>query len=389
MSAQPGRRVRVLHLITRLVPGGAQDNTLVTCELHDRARYEVHVAGNPDGSLVERARAASDGRFHPIPDLVHPLDPLRDARALWQILRLLRRERFDLVHGHSSKAGFLGRIAARLTRTPFVFTYHGFPFHDFMPRWKQAFYVGLERMVRGAARHYITLSERDRQTALALRMVPEGASSAIYTGIDFAKIDRVLAAPPPDPLAALGVPANGRRIVLVGRLDPQKAPLRMVEAFAQVRRELPDAQLVFVGDGELRQAVADAARGAGLHEAVHLLGYRKDVIEILVHCDVFAFSSSWEAMGRSMLEAMLVARPVVAPAIYGIPEVVEDGVTGWLYPLGDTARLAGCVVEVLSDPARARGVGQAAQQRIRAQFDARLMVRRIEEIYGRVLGDGA
>lgn len=378
-------RRRVLHLITRLSPGGAQDNTLVTCELHDRARYEVHIASNPQGELLPRARQACEDRFHPLPSLVHPLDPRRDARALAELVGLLRRERFDLVHGHSSKAGFLGRIAAGLTGTPFVFTYHGFPFHEFMSPLKRGFYIGLERLVRAGARHYITLSENDRREAIGLGMIRADNSTAIYTGIDFGKIDQVLGSPPPDPLAALGVPANGRRIVLVGRLDPQKAPERMIEAFVQVRARYPDAQLVLVGDGELRPQVEARIDRERLHGAVHLLGYRRDVIEILHHCDVFAFSSSWEAMGRSMLEAMLMAKPVVAPAIYGIPEVVQDGVTGRLYEVGRTGQLAERIADCLAEPARAAAMGRAAQTQIRRLFDARHMVRRIEAIYEAVL----
>lgn len=389
-AAQPAmRRLKVLHLITRLTPGGAQDNTLVTCELHDRSRFEVHVASNPDGSLLDRAKKACDGRFHPLQHLVHPLHPLHDARALLELVALLRRERFDLVHGHSSKAGFLGRIAAMITRTPFVFTYHGFPFHEFMPAWKRNFYIGLERLVRPGARHYITLSERDRRTAVELGMVREQSSTAVYTGIDFQKVDAVLGQPPADPLAALGIPANGRRVVLVGRLDPQKAPQLMVEAFAELRARFPDAQLVLVGDGELRGLVEQRVGELGLGTAVHLLGYRRDVLEILMHCDVFAFSSLWEAMGRSMLEAMLVARPVVAPAIYGIPEVVDDGVTGRLYSVGNTGELAERIAWCFSNPDEAAAMGRRAQARIRGMFDAGLMVRRIEDIYARVLADGA
>lgn len=386
-SLQPApARLRVLHLITRLSPGGAQDNTLVTCELHDRERFEVHIASNPQGELRERALRACENRFHPLPNLVHPLDARRDALALIELLSLLRRERFDLVHGHSSKAGFLGRIAALITGTPFVFTYHGFPFHEFMSAGKRRFYIGLERLVRRGARHYITLSENDRREAIALGMIGGQNSTAVYTGIDFGKLDSVLRSPPPDPLLALGVPATGRRIVLVGRLDPQKAPERMVEAFALVQHRYPDAQLVLVGDGELRTAVERKIQEMGVGAAVHLLGYRKDVLEILHHCDLFAFSSLWEAMGRSMLEAMLMAKPVVVPAIYGIPEVVEDGVTGRLYEVGRIEQLAERICDCFADPGAAAAMGRKAQGRIRSLFDARRMVQRIEAIYSSVLG---
>ena len=190
MSSKPV--VRILHLITQVVPGGAQENTLVTCELHDRSRFEVNIAANPSGALRERALRIADGRFFPVPHLVREISPAQDARALAELVALLRRERFDLIHAHCTKAGYLGRAAARFTGTPCVFTYHGFAFHDFMPAWQRQMYVGLERIVRGGAQHYITLSERDRREAIDRRLVRADASTAIYTGIDLYKVDRVL-----------------------------------------------------------------------------------------------------------------------------------------------------------------------------------------------------
>lgn len=389
LGAPSARRRKVLHLITRLVTGGSQDNTLTTCELHDKSRYEVHIASYPAGEQLERAQRACEGRFHPLLHLQNPISPLADLRALIELVRLLRRERFDIVHGHSTKAGVLGRAASLLTGTLFVFTYHGFAFHEFMSARKKAFYVGIEKMVRRGARHYITLSEADRRTAADLGMIGLDNSTAVYTGLDFGKIDRQASPLPPDPLAAQGIPANGRRIVLVGRLDPQKAPLVMVEAFKRVVARFPDAQLVFVGDGELRGDTERAVREAGLDGRVHLLGHRRDVIPILLHCDVFAFSSLWEAMGRSMLEALLVERPVVAPAIYGIPEVVEDGVTGRLYEVGKADQLADRIAWYFDHPEQAQAIGKAGQAKVRSMFDARLMVERIEQIYAKVLAENA
>ena len=382
MSSKPV--VRILHLITQVVPGGAQENTLVTCELHDRSRFEVNIAANPSGALRERALRIADGRFFPVPHLVREISPAQDARALAELVALLRRERFDLIHAHCTKAGYLGRAAARFTGTPCVFTYHGFAFHDFMPAWQRQMYVGLERIVRGGAQHYITLSERDRREAIDRRLVRADASTAIYTGIDLDKVDRVLDQElGDDPLPS--VPRNGRRIITVGRLEPQKAPLLMLEAFALVRKAWPDAHLVYLGDGQLRSELEDDIRARGLADSVHLLGHRRDVIHVLRHCDVFAFSSRWEAMGRAMIEAMLTARPVIAPAIYGIPEVVEQGVTGRLYAVGDAGALADGIGWLFAHPAEARAVGLAGQRRVRERFDAREMVRGIEQVYDKVL----
>src|ERR1044071_1663780 len=147
-------KLKVLHLITHAAVGGAQDNTFCTCKRHRRSRYEVHLGCNPCGGWGDRARQSCD-TFHPLPALVTPIQPAQDWRAFLALVRLLRREKFDLIHTHTAKAGFLGRLAAGFCGVPLVVhTYHAFPFHDFLPAWKRRFYIFLERLV-GAMTHFV------------------------------------------------------------------------------------------------------------------------------------------------------------------------------------------------------------------------------------------
>lgn len=372
-------RLKVLHLITRSVVGGAQDNTFSTCELHDRSRFEVHLACNPDGEWVDRARRAADV-FHPLPALVAPVHPWRDARALADILRLLRCGRFDLVHTHSSKAGMLGRLACGLVRPPVVVhTCHGFPFHDFMPRWRRALFIQLERAVRPLTHLTITLSENDRREGQRLGLWREEKSVAIYTGISFAKLDA--AARRQQTRARLGIAEDEPVVMTAGRLEPQKAPHLLVEAFASVARRHPNARLLLAGDGELRPRVEALIDRLGLRGRVQVLGFRNDVPDLLAAADVFAFSSLWEAMGRAMVEAMLLGRAVVAPAIYGIPEIVRHRETGWLYEVGQAAQLATGLCYLLDHPEERDWLGNQARALTRRLFDVREMVARIESAY--------
>ena len=377
------RKPKVLHLITLSAVGGAQDNTFTTARLHDRARYEVHVACNPDGPWNERARASADF-FHEIPALVTPIQPRNDITAFFQLLKLLRRERFDIVHTHTAKAGLLGRVAAWLTRVPIVVhTYHAFPFHDFMPRWRRRLFIALERLARPFTDSFITLSESDRRAGREHGILSWADSRTIYTGIDYQKIDA--AADRDVTRNALGIPQDQPVIAMVGRLDRQKAPELLVDAFAQVARSVPDALLVIVGDGELRPTIEAKISTLGLENRVRILGFRDDVPSIVRAADVFAFSSLWEAMGRAMVEAMLVGTPPVAPAIYGIPEVVKHGETGLLYDVGNVPQLAESLIQLLRTPAERARLGRNAQQLTRRLFDVREMVDRIEELYARLL----
>ncbi len=376
-------RVKILHLITLLEVGGAQDNTLLTVEKHDRSRFDVHLASNPDGQWIDRACHAAD-KFHALPNLVRPLNPARDSKALLDIIRLLSQERFDIVHTHSSKAGILGRWAAQISKVPVVVhTIHGFPFHDFMPAWRRQLYINLERSARSCTDFIITLSELDRQEAAKLNILGRENSGTVYTSIDFSKLDRL--SNPQQTRQQLGIPEGWQAIVMVGRLDPQKAPYLLIEAFSKVVKQHPETLLMLVGDGELRPTLQAQAQELGIADKVKFLGTREDVPEILKAANIFSFSSLWEAMGRAMIEATLVGKPVVVPSIGGIPEIVHQNETGLLFPVGDVERLAAHLSYLLQHPEEGYRMGQNAKKLTRKLFNADDMVRQIEQIYGRLL----
>jgi len=370
-------------LITLSVVGGSQDNTFSTAELHDRGIYQVHVASNPHGHWVDRAIEAGDV-FHPLPGLVTPLRPVKDVRAFFEIVRLLRREQFHLVHTHTAKAGFLGRLAAWLCRVPcVVHTYHAFPFHRFMPAWKRQFYVCLERLVRPLTNFFITVSENLRAEGQALAVLRGERSQTVYSGIDFCKLDQ--AAEAHQTRAKLEIPYAWRTIVMAGRLEPQKAPHLLLEAFSRVVRIHPQTLLLLAGDGELREQVEEKIQGLGLQDNVRLLGFRNDLPDILRLADVFTLSSLWEGMGRAMTEAMLLGKPVVVPRINGIPEIVRDGETGLLYQAGDPEALTLSLCYLLENPEEGQRLGRNAQQLTRKLFDVNEMVAQIEKIYEQLL----
>jgi len=377
------KKSKILHLITHSAFGGSQDNTFCTCERHDRRRYEVHLACNPEGEWEERARGAADA-FHPLPSLVTPIRPWSDLRALFQILRLLRREKFDLVHTHTAKAGFLGRLAAWACRVPVVIhTYHAFPFHDFLPAWKRSLFLAMERLVQPLTDRFITLSKRQRIDAGRFGMARPADTKAIYTGIDFSKLDT--ARDPQIIRQTLGVPDGWQVVVTAARLDPAKAPQLLIEAFGQLLRSHPKTMLLIAGEGELRPQVEACIERLKLHDHVRLLGFRSDVPDLLRAADVFAFSSLSEAMGRAMVEAMLLGRTVVVPAIHGIPEIVRHGQTGFLYAVGDAGQLARQLCVALASPSERARMGANARSLTRRLFDVNHMVDQIERTYEQAL----
>lgn len=383
--AHPDGRVKVLHLITRLIVGGAQDNTLLTAELHDRARYEVHVASGPSGDLVERARSVADA-FHPIPHLANPIAPVADARALAEIVALLRRERYDVVHTHSSKAGTLGRLAGRLAGVPaVVHTIHGSPFHPHQPRWKRALYVGIERGARRLADAILTLSDSDRLEFTERRIVDAGRSQTVYTGMAPERLVPTAGVDPAATRAALGVPEGGTLVLSVGRHDRQKAPDLLVRAFARVAPSRPGVVLAMAGDGPIRDEIEALAATLGVADRIRFLGTRSDVPDLLAAADIFSFTSVREAMGRAMLEAMLAQLPVVVPRTSGIPEAAHHGETGRLFEVGDVGGIADNLLYLIDRPEERLRLGRAARTLVLNQFDAHTMVDAIEALYERLL----
>ena len=223
------------------------------------------------------------------------------------------------------------------------------------------------------------MSELNRKEAVQLKLFNFDNSTTIYSGIDLTKLDRD--ADLNLVKNQIGIPEKWQTIVSVGRLDRQKSPNFLIDAFAQVLQHHPDTLLLLVGDGELRQELEAQVSRLDITNKVRFLGSREDVPEILKIADIFALSSLWEGLGRAMTEAMLVGNPVVVPAIYGIPEIVHHHETGLLFEAKNVEQLANNLIYLLEHPEERDRLGQNAKNLTRNLFDGDAMVRHIEEVY--------
>ena len=376
-------QAKILHLITELVVGGAQDNTLTTVEGLDRGRYEVHLAGAPGGEWVEWARRAAD-RVHLLPNMKREISPAHDVAIVRDLVRLYRREGYDIVHTHSSKAGIVGRVAAHLARVPIiVHTVHGLPWYDGMPGTSRRLYQTLERVASGYSTRVITVAEANRQELIAKRMIEPDRVVTIYSGIAVERFQR-----PVDRVAgrrALGLDPDAPVVGTVSRLSELKAPFDFLAAARLVRAEFPTAQFVLVGGGPLLEDVRAATRN---EPCFHVLGNRADVPELLPLFDVFALSSLLEGLGRALTEALLAGLPAASTNVNGIPEIIHHEKTGLLSPPRRPDLLAANVARLLRDPEWARSLGRNGQSLVRPLFDSRLMVERIDHLYQSCLSHG-
>jgi len=372
-------RIKVLHVITRFVTG-AGGNTLLSAEGLDPDRYEVWIAGVPGGELWDRARTAGI-RTVEIPGFRHTLAPA-DLLVLWRLTRLIRRERFTVVHTHSAKGGFLGRVAARLCRTPVVVhTFHGVSFHPFMPRPRRTLYRLLERATRRFTHAFLAVAPRVAEQAVEERLAPPGRVRVVPSAVDLAHIPRRF-----DPAARrmLGVPRGTALIGTVGRIDTQKAPLDFVRMAAALRADRPDTAFVMIGDGPLEEDVRRLAVELGVE--IMFTGHRTDAPRLAAALDVFVITSLYEGLGRALTEALAACRPVVATAVNGVPDLVEHGATGLLVPPADPAAVARATGWLLDHPGQAAAMGQQGCRRVRTAFAPQAMCAAVEGCYRELLG---
>ncbi|MFL5800073.1 MAG: glycosyltransferase family 4 protein [Actinomycetota bacterium] len=381
LPPRPGTgRVKVLHVITKFW-AGAGGNTLVTALGMDPARYEVWVAGCEGGPLWARAEAAGI-RTVQLRHFRETIAPLRDVSVLFQLIRLIRRERFTIVHSHSSKGGVLGRVAAWLCRTPvIVHTFHGFSFHDYMSARRRRLYLLMERMVRPLTDQVLTVAPAVAREAVEQRLARPGRIAVVPSAVE---LDRVPRQADHSVRRELGIPDDVPLVGTVGRLDFQKAPMDFVRMAARVHRDRPEVRFVMVGDGALEREARDAAAAAGI--PILFTGFRGDAARVASAFDVFVVSSLYEGLGRSLTEALASGRPVAATAVNGVPDLVEHGSTGLLAPPRDPEAMSRAVVWLLDHPAEARTMGANGRDRVRAQFRPELMCGLVDRVYGHLLG---
>jgi glycosyltransferase involved in cell wall biosynthesis len=304
--------------------------------------------------------------------LVAPIHPWHDALAFLEVRRALRSLAPDLVSTHSSKAGVVGRLAARSLALPVLHTAHGWAFTRRVAPPLRRFYVLWERFAGRCGNHVITVSDSDRRVALEEGVVDAGGVTTVHNGV--ADVAPELRAEP-----GLEPP----RLIMVARMEKQKDHATLLRALARLRHR--PWTLDLVGDGPTRPAVAALAAELGLEERVRFLGSRLDVPRCLARAQVFLLISLWEGFPRSILEAMRAGLPVVATDVAGVGEAVADGESGLLVGSGDVASLADRLDGLLADPERREALGRAGRARYEERFTAGHLQQGTLEVYRRLL----
>ncbi len=379
-------KIRVLHIITRLIVGGAQEMVLLAARGVDSHRFECHVVAGPEtgpeGSMQDEFHAAGV-RVTIEPDLCREMSPLRDWRATRALSRLIGDGGYSLVHTHTAKAGILGREAARRAGVPAVHHVHGWSFSGFRG-WRRRVFAALERRAARSSAALAVVTDRDIRKGLDAGIGHIEQYRLIRAGVD---LSRFPLAGPEERRAArarLGIAPDEFCVGYVGRLAPQKAPLDLVRAVAAARQH-GQLRFLLVGDGPMRAETERALHAARLTDSTIQLGLRRDIEAVLPACDVFASASLWEGLPRALIEAMAVGVPVAATAVDGVAELIVNRETGLLVPPGDPEALGRAITELREDPGL-RDMVVAGARVACEEYSAIEMVRRLEALYDDVVG---
>ena len=377
------KKIKLLHVITHLPIGGAQDNTLYTVELLNKDKYDISLSCNLNGELVSRAKKVKHLKLYDVPNLRREVSIINDIRAFLYLYKLIKKENFTIIHTHSSKAGFLGRVAAMLNKTPIVIhTIHGFAFHDYMNSFKKNIFIYLEKLSAKWTHGLVTVSNLNKKKVVDLGIAPIEKLKNIYSGIDLTlfineKNDQFR--------KELNLDSNHLLLGSVGRLSNQKDPITMIEAFSIVSKNFPNAHLTLVGEGELRDEILIKIDQLQLNGRVHLTGNKNDPWKIYHSLDLFIMSSIYEGLGRSITEALSCGVPVVCTRVEGVPEIVRDNKTGILVPPKDPSALATGIIKSLNDMDNARKMAEEGRKFVNENFDVKKMVDDIDTLYDTLL----
>ncbi len=359
----------MLYVIWSLQAGGAERVVADLARRLDRRRFRPLVA-----CLNFKGQLAAPLEAEGIPVFALDKRPRLDLRVLARLVTLMRRERVDVVHTHLWTSSLWGRLAALLARVPVrVVTEHN------LDTWRRAWHLAADRLLARATDDFIFVSEAVAQFYRSRLGLPPGRGRVVLNAVERPPLDRL-----PDARAAraaLGLDGARHVVGAVGRLEERKGHAFLLEAMKRVVEAEPGARGLIVGDGKERERLTSLAERLGLGDRVRLVGYWPDLAEALAAIDVFVLPSLMEGHPLAILEAMATARPIVATAVGGTAEAIDDGVNGILVPPADPEALAGAILGLLRDPDRGSRLGQAARKTLEEKFSLEASVRANEEVY--------
>lgn len=386
------KKIRVLHLITKLELGGAQRNTIYTCENLDREKFDVFLISGAEGILspdlkkINKGRGDSEERFRLAEDLVREINPLRDLRAYMFLKREFKRLKPDIVHTHSSKAGIIGRIAAKRAGVPFVIhSVHGFSFSPFQSFLKRGIYKMIEKAVSRFTDHFIFVSEGDVASAEKLKLIKKGSFSLIRSGFDFGRF-RKPGTPSVDVRGKYNIGKDDFVCGVIAPFKEQKGLFDLIKIASDVLEQ--DRSLLFfiAGDGDLRSRIELELEKAGIGDRFVMPGFVHDIENVISFFDIGISTSLWEGLPQSLVQMRLMKKAVVATDIPGNNEIIKDGINGYTIKVDSGGEFAEKILYLKKND-ELRNAFSGHEEDL-SDWDGNSMVRSQEDLYSSLMKRG-
>lgn len=382
------RKIKVVHIIARMITGGAEENTLYTVEGLDKNKYDVDIiVGEEFKKDILTKVKYNNFNIIQIKELKGKLNFLYDPIVLIKLINLFKKNHYDIVHSHITKTGILGRLAARIVGVPIIICgLHGSAFQAFDSKLLNWALIFFEKLTGRFTDAYISvselLSEKYRKEGIGV----QAKYFTVHSGMELdkffnvrEKVDRKRK------LAELGINLESEHFIMgnVGRLEKVKGHKFIIEAFKKVQEERGDSffKLMIIGEGEEKENLIKHVKKMELEDKIIFTGYRKDIEELMAIMDIFVLSSLREGLPRVLVQAAAVGVPSVAFNVDGVPEIVKDGYNGFLVKPRDANQLADKIIKYIDNRELIKLHGQNGRNFVNGKWSIENMVNKVDEIY--------
>jgi len=377
------KKIKVLHIITKLELGGAQQNTIFTVNNLNKEKFDAYLAFGGGGILTEETMQRLSEKAILIPCLLREINPYYDLLALIKLYKIIKQIKPQIVHTHSSKAGILGRTASFIAGVPVIIhSIHGFGFNKYQNKFLYFLLKGTEKLVSKFTTHFIAVSQANIEQGIKEKLFDLNKVSLIRSGIDlnyFKSINESTIR------REFNIDISSSIITMIACFKPQKAPLDFIYIAEKIVQFRKNIKFLLVGDGELRQEIENEIRKRNLENYVILTGWRRDIANIIYGSDIIVLTSLWEGLPRTIIEGMVLNKPIVATNVDGIIDVIKDGENGFLIAPHNINEFANKILILLNDRELYNKFANSSKNL--EEFDINSMVKKQEELYIRLIKD--
>ena len=382
------RKIRVAHIITRIITGGAEENTLYTVEGLDKGKYDVDIIVGEEFKK-DILNKVKNNYFDiiQIKGLKGKLNFLYDPIVLIKLINLFKKNNYDIVHTHITKTGILGRLAARIVGVPIIICgLHGSAFQAFDSKLLNWALIFFEKLTGRFTDAYISVSELLSEIYKEEGIGVQAKYFTVHSGMELDKFFNIREkVNRKRKLAELGINLEPKHFIIgnVGRLEKVKGHKFLIEAFKKVQKERGDSflKLLIIGEGEEKENLIKYAKKLGLEDNIIFTGYRKDIAELMAIMDIFVLSSLREGLPRVLVQAAAVGVPSIAFNVDGVPEIVKDGYNGFLVKPRDVNQLTDKIIKYIDNRALIELHGQNGRNFVNGKWSIENMVNKVDEIY--------